>query len=343
MAEIKFGIFPCTEDYPAGKEMVRVFDEIVAEAQMAESVGFDSCMITEHHQQPDGYFPNPLMVSAGIARETTTLKVGTCVALAPLYNPVRLAEDTALLDVISGGRLQLGLGAGYVDADLDAFGVDMAKRGTLFEDAVQFIKRAWTENDVKFDSENYHFEGLNVTPKPVQKPRPEIWCAAWTPQGLRRAGRIGDRWITDVINTLPTFNAFADIYRNSAKENGQTPAITVLRECWVAPTTEQAVEEYGDYAMTSHRFYYEVGGYNSAVDPWIDELKSPDEFTLDKVAPDRFIMGSPQDCIDQVQKWHDQLGTDYFVMRFRHPAGPEHKNVLDSMRLFGEKVISHFA
>jgi len=343
MAQIKFGIFPCTEDYPDGKEMVRVYDEIVAEAQMAESVGFDSCMITEHHQQPDGYFPNPLMVSAGIARETTTLKVGTCVALAPLYNPVRLAEDTALLDVISGGRLQLGLGAGYVDADLDAFGVEMSKRGTLFEDAVQFIKRAWTESDVKFDSENYHYDGVNVTPKPIQKPRPEIWCAAWTPQGLRRAGRIGDRWITDVINTLPTFNKFADIYRNSAKENGQTPGITVLRECWVAPTTEQAVEEYGEYAMTSHRFYYEVGGYNSAVDPWIDELKSPLDFTLDKVAPDRFIMGSPQDCIDQVQMWHDQLGTDYFVMRFRHPAGPEHKSVLDSMRLFGEKVISHFA
>ncbi|HTC81587.1 MAG TPA: LLM class flavin-dependent oxidoreductase, partial [Acidimicrobiia bacterium] len=95
MPKIKFGIFPCTEDWPDGKEMVRVYEEIVAEAQLAEAVGFDSCMITEHHQQPDGYFPNPLMVATGIARETTTLKVGTCVALAPLYHPVRLAEDTA--------------------------------------------------------------------------------------------------------------------------------------------------------------------------------------------------------------------------------------------------------
>ncbi|MGH9003012.1 MAG: LLM class flavin-dependent oxidoreductase, partial [Acidimicrobiia bacterium] len=145
MAEIKFGIFPITEDWPAGEDMVRVFEEIVAEAQMAESVGFDSCMITEHHQQPDGYFPNPIMVAAAVARETTSLKVGTCVALAPLYDPVRLAEDTALLDVISGGRMQLGLGAGYVAEDLTAFGVDMTQRGTLFEDAVLFLQRAWTE------------------------------------------------------------------------------------------------------------------------------------------------------------------------------------------------------
>src|SRR5918996_4568942 len=150
MAQIKFGIFPITEDWPDGGDMVRVFEEIVAEAQMAESVGFDSCMITEHHQQADGYFPNPIMVAAAVARETSSLKVGTCVALAPLYDPVRLAEDTALLDVISGGRMQLGLGAGYVAEDMDAFGVDMSQRGVLFDDTVRFIKQAWTESNVTF-------------------------------------------------------------------------------------------------------------------------------------------------------------------------------------------------
>jgi branched-chain amino acid transport system permease protein len=176
-----------------------------------------------------------------------------------------------------------------------------------------------------------------------QKPRPQIWCAAWTPQGLRRAGRIGDRWITDVINTLTTFNMFADIYRKSAQENGQTPGITVLRECWVAPTMDQAIEEYGPYVMTSHRFYYDVGGYNEQVDPWLKDLKSPDEFTIDKVAPDRFIMGSPEDCIEQIEKWNRDLGTDYFVMRFRHPNGPDHKKAVEAIKLFGEKVIPHFA
>jgi alkanesulfonate monooxygenase SsuD/methylene tetrahydromethanopterin reductase-like flavin-dependent oxidoreductase (luciferase family) len=111
----------------------------------------------------------------------------------------------------------------------------------------------------------------------------------------------------------------------------------------VAPTTDQAIAEYGEYVMTSHRFYYEVGGYNEQVDPWIKDLKSADEFTLEKVATDRFIMGSPDDCIEQIEKWNTELGTDYFVMRFRHPNGPEHKKVLEAMKLFGEKVIPHFA
>src|SRR5207244_13222268 len=101
------------------------------------------------------------------------------------------------------------------------------------------------------------------------------------------------------------------------------------------------MEEYGEYVMTSHRFYYEVGGYNEVVDPWIKDLKSPDEFTLDKVAPNRFIMGSPDDCIEQIEKWHQELGTDYFVMRFCHPNGPEHKKALAAMKPFREKAIPH--
>lgn len=343
MARVQFGIFPCTEDYPDGKEMVRVFDEIVAEAQMAESVGFDSCMITEHHQQADGYFPNPLLIAAGIARATTRLKVGTCVALAPLYNPIRLAEDAALVDIMSNGRLQLGVGAGYVDVDLAAFGVDMNERATLFEDSVEILKRAWTETGWSYQGKHYSYQNLNITPKPVQQPRPEIWCGAWTPGGLRRAGRIGDGWITDVINTLTTFTKWAELYRASAERHGRLRKIVCLRECWVAPTSDQAIAEYGEYAMTSHRFYFDAGGYNPAVDPWLNDLRSPDEFTLEKVAPDRFIIGSPEDCIEQVERWHRELGTDYFVMRFRHPNGPDHTKVIEAIRLFGEKVIPHFA
>ena len=267
MARIQFGIFPITEDWPNGADMARVYNEIVAEAQMAESVGFDSCLITEHHQQADGYFPNPLMVSAGVARETTTLKVGSCVALAPLYNPIRLTEDSALLDVISGGRLILGLGASYVSEDLAAFGVDVTQRGPLMEDTVRFLTEAWTQDHLDFDGEVFHFENMRVTPKPVQQPRPPIWLGAWTPQGLRRAGRLGDAWVTDVINTLGTFKMFNEIYAKSAAKHGRTPRVAVLRECWVAPSTDQAIEEYTEHLMTSHRFYYEAGGYSPSPTP----------------------------------------------------------------------------
>jgi alkanesulfonate monooxygenase SsuD/methylene tetrahydromethanopterin reductase-like flavin-dependent oxidoreductase (luciferase family) len=343
MPQINFGIFPITEDWPDGADMVSVYNEIIGEAKAAESAGFDSCLITEHHQQADGYFPNPLMVSAGVARETTTLKVGTCVALAPLYNPIRLTEDTALLDVISGGRLVLGLGASYVSEDLAAFGVDAKQRGALMEDTTRFLTEAWTRDNLDFDGEVYHFKNMRVTPKPVQKPRPPLWLGAWTPGGLRRAGRLGDAWVTDVINTLPTLKSFAQIYRQAAEKHGNPSSIAVLRECWIAPSTEQALEEYAENVMTSHRFYFQAGGYSPLADPWIAELNSIDEFTYEKVAADRFIVGSPEHCISEIERWHEELGCDYFVLRFRHPAGPDHGKALASMKLFGETVIPHFA
>lgn len=343
MAKIQFGIFPITEDWPDGGDMARVYDEIVAEAKLAESVGFDSCLVTEHHQQADGYFPNPMMVCAGVARETTRLKVGSCVALAPLYNPIRLTEDTALVDVISNGRLILGLGASYVSEDLAAFGVEMSQRGKLMEDTVRFLQEAWTQDSLDFDGEVYHFTNMRITPKPIQRPRPPVWLGAWTPQGLRRAGRLGDAWVTDALNTLGTFKMFHEIYAKSAAQHGRTPRTAVLRECWVAPSTDQAIEEYAEHMMTTHRFYYEAGGYSPQVDPWIEDLTSSEEFTYDKVSPDRIIVGSPEHCIDELERYHAELGADYFVMRFRHPTGPSHEKACESMRLFGEKVIPAFA
>ena len=131
--------------------------------------------------------------------------------------------------------------------------------------------------------------------------------------------------------------------RHGKYDTGKTPAVAVLRECWVAPSTDQALEEYAENVMTSHRFYYEAGGYSPLADPWIEDLKSVDEFTYDKVSADRFIVGSPEHCIEEIERWHEELGADYFVMRYRHPAGPDHEKALASMRLFGEKVIPHFA
>ena len=95
--------------------------------------------------------------------------------------------------------------------------------------------------------------------------------------------------------------------------------------------------------MDSHTFYHRVGGYNPAVDPWLNDLKSPAEFTLDKVRQDRFILGSPEDCIREIEKYERQLGAEYIVLRLQHPSGPPHAKVMEAIRLFGEKVIPHFA
>src|SRR3990170_5010778 len=120
MAE--YGIFLHVAD--RGRDDLHgLFEEVCAEAQLAEEVGFGSCMIAEHHQSLGGHFPSPLVWAAGIAARTTRIKIGPSVLLLPLYHPVHVAEDAAMVDIISGGRLILGLGIGYQDVDYAAFGM----------------------------------------------------------------------------------------------------------------------------------------------------------------------------------------------------------------------------
>jgi alkanesulfonate monooxygenase SsuD/methylene tetrahydromethanopterin reductase-like flavin-dependent oxidoreductase (luciferase family) len=151
----------------------RTLDHIVA----AEALGFDTIWLTEHHFTDDAYLPSLLTMAAAVAVRTTRVTIGTAVLLLPLHHPLRVAEDVAVVDNLSDGRFRLGVGAGYVHAEFEAFGIDRQRRGRLVESGVAVIREA-------FD------RGL-VTPKPVQARLP-IWLGARAEVTARRAGRIGD-------------------------------------------------------------------------------------------------------------------------------------------------------
>jgi len=172
--------------------MTRVLDEIVAEAQAAEASGWDGCFITEHHQQEDGYLPNPLLVAGLVGMKTQRIKVGTCVLLLPLHHPVHVAEDCAVIDLATKGRLVLSVGVGYQPHDFDAFEVLAAERATRTEEALEVMRKAWTGKRFSYDGKHFHYKDTLITPTPFQKPGPPIWMASWTPPGLRRAAKMAD-------------------------------------------------------------------------------------------------------------------------------------------------------
>ncbi|MGD0076199.1 MAG: LLM class flavin-dependent oxidoreductase, partial [Candidatus Binataceae bacterium] len=120
---MKVAYFPCTQDPPLGENIARIMREAIAEAQIAEKVGFDACLFSEHHQQADGYLPNPLLAAGLIGMKTEKMRVGTCISLLPLAHPVHMAEDCAVIDQMTGGRVILGVGVGYQAVDFEAFNV----------------------------------------------------------------------------------------------------------------------------------------------------------------------------------------------------------------------------
>ncbi len=157
-------------------------------AVAAEEAGFDSFWVTEHHGLPDGYLPSPLTLLAALAPATDRIELGTGLLLAPLHHPLRIAEDAAVVDRLSGGRLVLGLGLGYAAHEYRAFGVDPATRGARLSALVGALRAAWTGEE--FDCPALGLHAVRVTPTPA-RPIP-IWIGGYAAAAVDRAGRLAD-------------------------------------------------------------------------------------------------------------------------------------------------------
>nr|WP_238586323.1 LLM class flavin-dependent oxidoreductase [Rhodococcus rhodochrous] len=180
-------------------------------AVTAEKSGFDSVWLSEHHFAEDGYLPSPLVVMGALARETTAVDLATNVAIGPLYDPLRLAEDVAVVDQLSGGRVILGLGLGYRPEEFAALGVDRSRRGRILETTVCTLRAAWSGEAVVTDGRTGH--AVPVRPLPAQTGGPPILLGAFASRGVRRAARIADGWIAPDLASVAQLARRLEILR----------------------------------------------------------------------------------------------------------------------------------
>jgi len=332
---MKFGLYSSIADPPRGEDLAGRVEEVMEEAQLAEKSGFDSIFFGEHHQDKDGFLPSPLIVASAVAGRTRRLNVGTSVILLPLHHPVHLAEDVLTLDVVSRGRIILGVGIGYQEADFRAFGVPMEDRVTLFEEGVEVIRQCWTGEPFTFHGKHHHLHDVRVRPGPYQQPSPPLWIGASTLSGARRAGRLGDAFVAGPSTNLERTLRLVDSYRQAALGAGRQPQVVLMRDAWVASSRAEAEGVYGREVLAAYKYYWRNGLAE------FRSITSEAEFTLDRIAQDRLILGDPEECVTEFQRWSQAVGTDYFLLRLRqaHSGGPPHQKIMDAIRLFGEQVI----
>lgn len=199
----RFGAGLYTGQRPDGA----TYRDAVPLAVAAEEAGFDSFWVSEHHGLPDGYLPSPLTLLAALTPATSRITLGTGVLLAPLHHPLRIAEDAAVVDVLSGGRLVLGLGLGYAEHEYAAFGVDPAERGTRLDALVRALRTAWTGEPVHCDVLGLH--GARVTPVPGR--RIPVWLGGYAARAVRRAGLLADGHLTGLGTTTVVRDASAHL------------------------------------------------------------------------------------------------------------------------------------
>lgn len=310
-----------------------VLGEILEQAEAADRLGFSAALTTEH-KYSDEYFGSPLHLSFAIAARTSRVRVGTAIAIAPLYNPVELAQDAAMLDQLSGGRAWLGLGAGYMPVDFSTVGVPWEDRAQRFDETVRIVRAAHTEERFSFAGRVHSCDDVAVIPRPRQEGGVPLHLAAWTPGGLRRAGRLADGWITNALMSLPTMAGMAESYRAAAAAEGRRPHVTAIRFCWPYRSREEALRLFGDTALAMARTLFEYGAITD-----LPGVTSAAEITLDEFVRDRFVFGTPEECVETIGRFRDEAGVDDFLMIFRYPTGPDHAAVLEAMELFGTEVL----
>ncbi|TAK34412.1 MAG: LLM class flavin-dependent oxidoreductase [Chloroflexota bacterium] len=338
-AMLKFGIMPPIAQRGMGLD--RLLSEIVEEAQQAEAFGFSSVFLGEHHQQKADCLTSPLLLAMALATQTKRIQIGTGVLIAPLYHPVHVAEDVALIDIASGGRFILGLGAGVEPADFTAFDVPRAERIARTEEFIAILRRCWAENVFSYHGAHYHFENVRINPKPFQKPHPPVWLGGSVEAAVARAAHLADGWYIDP--NLPPLVAkqMTGRYRDLCDQRGVTPHVAVMREGWVAETKEQALAEYKPHLLSLYRHYWSLGHFTERHHPWVKEIESADQLTIEHFGPNHFIIGSPEDCIRQAEWWRKEVGVEQIIICFRQHNGPAHERVMETLRLFGEAVIPY--
>lgn len=336
-AMIDLSIYSSIANPPRGDDLDRCMAEAIHEAEVAEAAGFSGFFVGEHHQDKDGFLPSPFVVLAAIAARTHQIRVGTAVLLLPLHHPIRVAEDAAVLDIVSGGRAVLGVGLGYQEADFRAIGIDRHERVPRFEESIAILRQAWTGRPISHKGRAFDIDGVRVTPRPLQRPGIPVWVGGWVPAAVERAGRLGDALVLGPSFTLEENRALVAHYRAAAEAAGKTPQIVLMRDAWVADSFEEAARIYGTQVSDAYRYYWRNGAIA------FRGFASEAELRFEAIWKDRIILGAPEACIAAFKHWSDVLGVTSFMLRLRHAhsGGPPHRKIVKAIERFGRDVIPH--
>ena len=323
-----FGLLTC-QHLPGDR---RTDEDLYADAldlaAYAEELGFDSVWTSEHHFVDDGYAPSLLPLCAAIAARTSRVQVGTGLLLIPLHDPIRVAEDAATVDLLSRGRLILGLGLGWRAEEFEGFGVPLGERVRRLEHAVEVLRGAWTGEPVSGSGSE-----VIVTPRPGRAGGPPIWIGAGVERAVRRAGRIADGFIADG----DTPEAFGEQVRWALEERGGRPfsvALHLETFAWNGPDAWDLVAPHLRYVSWKYDDMEEArlrSGPSASPPP----MTQAEEATL----REEIVLGTPREVADRIRAYEDAAGTDlHFIADLWWP-GMDPSVQREAMRIFGEEVM----
>lgn len=321
-----------------------MYREVIHHAIEAERLGFDGFALTEHHFWYDGYCPSLLPVLGAIARRTRRIRLLPCALLLLLRNPLRVAEEIAVVDHLCRGRLTLAFGYGYRSEEFEGFGLEMKARGARFSEAIEVLRRAFREEKLSFAGRYYAFESVPVEPKPFQQPHPPLWLAGGShPATARRAGRLGLPYcVAAVSQPLDRVAELIDEYHRAGRAAGvprDRRKVAVATDVAIAGTREEAERIVAEDVIPVYAEQLAAFGFLHDADGRPVREVPPDHPVF-RALLESFVIGDPDQVIERIERLR-ALGADVFLTRLVE-ANFRSERLLAEMRLFAEQVLPHF-
>ena len=278
-----------------------------AQAELAEALGFDSLFLPESHFAGVASIPSPLLLLAAVAARTTRLRLGTTSFLLPVRNPIHVAEEVAVLDRLSHGRVILGMGRGFRGALFTAFDVPPEEKRDRFEAALQVMRRAWAGEAVAWEAgvgEAAPPTPVHVAPQPVQQPHPPLWVAAFGPKAVEQAGRLALPYLASPIESLAALEA--NYARHREALSGASVAVPVMRTLFVSRDAGRVERARTGLAQQAAAL-----------------AKAPAS-SLRKAAAaavgDWAIVGDPEEVAEGIRRYREKLGVTHLIARVQIPG-----------------------
>ena len=320
------------------------YNDTLDQIVLADELGFPVVWLAELHFEPRyGVMPSPFLMAAAVAQRTSTIRIGTAVTLLPLHDPLRVAEEAAMLDNLSGGRLEFGIGRGGFQQHYAGYNIPLNERQARFDEAYAVLIRAWNDEPLTFQGDFWSYRDVRVTPKPLQRPHPPLWMAANSDESVTTALSHDLRLMTAIM-TAPPEQIAARARRYLAGRPGAVDGDHgMLVPIYVAEDDAQARAD----VEASYLSYFAIVGQivrdglqaglsgSSNLPPLAQRFEA---MTYEDAARDIAAVGSPATVAARLHQIYDHYHSGHIMGWFNFGGRIPHEKVLNSMRLFAQEV-----
>lgn len=336
-----------------GRSAGDLYSEALEQIVLADELGYSTVWLAEHHFSNYGVMPHLPTFGAAVAAKTKNIRIGTAIVVLPFGHPVRMAEEFAMLDVLSNGRLDLGVGRGYQPLEFGGLNIDQNESKEMFNEYLEIMRLCWQDEPLTYKGKYYSCENLEILPKPVQPGGPPVRIGAVTPATFKAMGEQGE-----MIMLSPNFspidlvqrdlNAYFDAAREAGHDMERLTAPPIMQQVYIDPDNEKARSEPEPWAMSFYGKFATMlpGEADKDIATQYAQYKkiraAVEAVTYERVLNEGVAFGDPEAIIERMKFLEEALGTDEIICWFNFGDLP-HDRVMKNMQMFAEEVMPAFA